>query len=113
MGVGGGAEIAAAVVEGVVIYVVNEEVGRGVEDFAVHLDCFRRVNLFDGDPSAGVEVAITRDYVPVEVDEPEVIGGVNDGEFAFSEGDDANVPAEANGMINTQGEKNKIFEPVG
>lgn len=99
--VGGEAEIAAAVVESVVVAVVNELIGRGVEDFTVHLDVAAFVGTIFADrrPSAGVEIVIFLDDMPIKFAQPKVVGGVNDSKFAFGEGDETNGTAEANSVI--------------
>jgi len=86
-GVCGEAKIRFSIVERIVIVVVNEEAGRGVEDFAIHPDGTAGTEFADRGSSAGVEIAVLSDDVPFEFAEPGVIMGVNNGEFAFCEGD--------------------------
>jgi len=110
--VGCGAKIGFSVVEGVVVLVVGEHIGRGFEDFAIHKDGSARTALADAGATSGVEIAIVRDDVPVVLAEPVVIVGVNDGEFALCERDDADGAAKTNRMIKSECKQDQPIKPA-
>lgn len=73
-------ELRFTVVEGVTVFVVTIVAGRGVHDFAVHLDsvCPTVAN----EPAGGVEAVAGAHQPPVVVTDAEVIVFVNDGKDA-------------------------------
>lgn len=94
------------------IAMVNEEVGRGVEDFTVHPNGTAGAMFAGGRSPAGVIVAVMLDDVPFEFVQPEEVVWVNDGEFTFCKGDKADILAEADTMKKIQREKQEALKPA-
>ena len=105
----GEAEVCFSIIEAVAISVVNEEAGRRFHNERVHIERFNFA-FADSDRADGVEGVITFGGTPFDGVEEGVDIGVNDGEFELSQGDDADVAAEANAMIGLDGPKQNFFE---
>jgi len=108
---GGGseAEVRAAIIEAVIISVVNEKAWGSVHKELVHIE---HLSFAAAGPDAthGVEGVLIFGGTPFDRVEEEVVLGVNDGEFESGQGYDADVAAETNAMIRLNGPKQNFFE---
>jgi hypothetical protein len=106
---GSEAEIGPAIIEAVIISVVNEKAGRRVQNKLMQILHFSFAAA-DSEATHGVEGVIIPGGTPFEGVQEGVVVGVNDGEFAPGKGYDADVAAEANAMIHLNGPKQNFFE---
>ena len=108
---GGGseAEVGPAIIEAVVISVVNEKARGSVHKKLVHIEHFSFAAAYS-EATHGVEGVLIFGGTPFDGVEEEVVLGVNDGEFEPCQGYDADVAAETNAMIRLNGPKQNFFE---
>jgi hypothetical protein len=98
-GAGCRAEVGPAVIEGVMILVVNLNIGRSVKNHSVHKSFLRTFLLRSPNPASGISAVSVVLNVPVELTQILVILPVNEGEHKFGKGDEADVVAEAKAAI--------------
>lgn len=109
---GGEAEVGLAVVEAVVVNMVDEHSDGMVHYLAVHVNILDFSFFAARGVSLGVKSGGEFCGVPVVFYQTGIIFGVNDGEFASREGYAAKGVAEANPPIQEQDKDSRLFEPV-
>jgi hypothetical protein len=111
LGTGGEAEVRLSIIEAIEVNVVDDE-GRG--DFyyaAVHVDGRGFAPSADSGVAFSVEGVAVPGDVPAVFVQSVVIFGVDDGEFALSQGYSSEGVAEAEAAIEKQQEDQNFLQP--